>query len=70
MQNLSTDLLALVTGPDTFRMVKVDDNFAGATVMHSSIDTSKMDFEADSIQGVGTQVSTNYTCHCWALDSQ
>ena len=49
MGNLSTELLALVTGPDTYRMIKVDDNFAGATVTHSTIDTSKMDFEADSI---------------------
>jgi len=70
MQNLSTDLLALVTGPDTYRMVKVDDNFAGATVMQTSIDTSKIECDVEPIPGVGTQISTNYTCHCWALDSQ
>lgn len=59
----------MVTGPDCFRMIKVDDNFAGATITHSSIDTSKNEFEVEALPGIGSTISTNYTCHCWSIDS-
>lgn len=61
-QNLSSNEVAIVTGPNYFRYLKVDDG----AVLKDSIDTSSNVHDVQPIHGQG--ISTNYTCHCWTPD--
>jgi hypothetical protein len=60
--------MAVVTGPDCYRMISVDDNFAGARVTVGTVDTS-ISADVQEMQKFGSMVSTNYTSHCWTLDT-
>ena len=66
IQMLSTELYGVVTGPGTYRFLKIADNFAQADMMVEGIDTNDI-----QVQDVGKfkGVSTNYTCHTWSVDT-
>ena len=64
---LSTDLYAVVTGPNVYKFLKIHDSFAQVDMMVESLDTSGIQVEpVQNFQGV----STNYTCHTWSVDTQ
>ena len=69
MVNMGSELMAVVTGPNCYRMIDVDDNFAGARIKVAEVDTSANTEEIEEVPGFGSKVSTNYTSHCWTIDT-
>jgi WD40 repeat protein len=64
---LSSELNVIVTGPNTYKFLKVDSNFCSAEMSVTSLDTS--DIQVEPV-GEHYGVSTNYTCHTWSVDTQ
>lgn len=50
-------LACVVTGTNTYQFMKVEENFRSFNVVHSELQTGRSD------------ISTDYTCHCWAKDT-
>ena len=52
-----TDLVCVVTGPNTYKYLKTEDGMRSFKEMHSQLRPYGSD-----------DISTMYTCHCWAKD--
>ena len=55
--NVMSEMVVVVTGPDTYRYIKLEDNMRSLNQVHGSLETG------------GQVESTDYTCHCWAKDT-
>lgn len=59
VQKVITSMVIVVTGPSTFRYIKVDHEFKNMSTVHSQLHTG----------GRIDDFTTNYTCHAWTRDS-
>jgi hypothetical protein len=61
-------MIAVVTGPDMYNFIQVHDGaFNNATIKVDSLATESCDVEPVAGRNY---TSTNYTTHCWSLDTQ
>lgn len=64
----SNHVYCALTGPNKFLYFRIEESFCEIDPFQNSINTNT-GYQPEAVGTYGQQISENYTCHMWAMDT-